>query len=68
MVRSLSGLYRLFEKGINLKSIDGKSSAYIVLAPDSLRAEALSFQIRIKPEILDRRSLPNGGFALECRR
>lgn len=53
---------RLFEKGINLKSIDGKSSAYIVLAPDSLRAE-LFFSDKDKPEILDGRSLPNGGFA-----
>ena len=53
---------RLFESGIRLEATDGKSSAYIVFSPDSLKAE-LFFSNGTPNEILDRRSLPAGGYA-----
>ena len=53
---------RLFESGIRLEATDGKSSAYIVFSPDSLKAE-LFFSNGTPNEILNRRSLPAGGYA-----
>lgn len=53
---------RLFESGIRLKALDGASSAYIVFSTDSLKAE-LFFSDGTPNEILDRRSLPSGGYA-----
>ena len=53
---------RLFESGIRLEAIDGKSSAYLVFSPDSLKAE-LFFSTGEPSEVLDRRSLPAGGYA-----
>ena len=53
---------RLFESGIRLEAIDGKSSAYLVFSPDSLKAE-LFFSNDTPNDILDRRSLPAGDYA-----
>lgn len=54
---------RLFESGIRLEAAsDSKSSAYIVFSTDSLQAE-LFFSDGAPAEVLDRRSLPNGGYA-----
>lgn len=53
---------RLFESGTRLEATDGKSSAYLVFSPDSLKAE-LFFSTGAPSEVLDRRSLPAGGYA-----
>ena len=53
---------RLFESGTRLEAVDGKSSAYLVFSPDSLKAE-LFFSNNAPSEILDRRSLPTGDYA-----
>ena len=53
---------RIFEKGIRLKAIDGDQSAFIVFSPDSSKVE-LFFSSGDKNEILDRRTLPAGGYA-----
>lgn len=53
---------RLFESGTRLEAVDGKSSAYLVFSPDSLKAE-LFFSNDTPSEILDRRSLPAGDYA-----
>ena len=53
---------RIFEKGIRLKAIDGDQNAFIVFSPDSSKVE-LFFSSGDKNEILDRRTLPAGGYA-----
>ncbi len=53
---------RLFESGIRLEATDGKSSVYLVFSPDSMKTE-LFFSNGASNEILDRRSLPAGGYA-----
>lgn len=53
---------RLFESGVRLEAANGKSSAYLVFSPDSLKAE-LFFSTGEPSEVLDRRSLPTGGYA-----
>ena len=53
---------RVFEKGIRMKAVDGSQSAFIVFSPDSTQVE-LFFSSGDKNEILDRRSLPSGGYA-----
>ena len=52
---------RVFEKGIRMKAVDGSQSAFIVFSPDSTQVE-LFFSSGDKNEILDRRSLPSGGY------
>ena len=53
---------RVFEKGIRMTAVDGSQSAFIVFSPDSTQVE-LFFSSGDKNEILDRRSLPSGGYA-----
>ena len=54
---------RLFEKGICTEAVNGgETSAFIVFSPDSTRAE-LFFSDKQPNEILERRSLPSGGYA-----
>lgn len=54
---------RLFEKGIRTEAVDDSNiSAFIVFSPDSTRAE-LFFSNGQPNEILERRSLPSGGYA-----
>lgn len=54
---------RLWEKGIRVESVaEHEKSAYIVFAPDSLQLE-LFFSDDRPNEILQRRSLPAGGYA-----
>lgn len=45
-----------------MKAVDGSQSAFIVFSPDSTQVE-LFFSSGDKNEILDRRSLPSGGYA-----
>jgi len=54
---------RLWEKGVRVESVaDKEKTAYIVFSPDSLQVE-LFFSDDQPNEILDRRSLPAGGYA-----
>lgn len=53
---------RLFETGIRVEAVEGNGAAYIVFSPDSLQAE-LFFSDESPQELLDRRSLPDGGYA-----
>lgn len=54
---------RLFESGIRLEATEGETgSAFIVFSTDSLQAE-LFFSNGDASEVLDRRSLPAGGYA-----
>ena len=54
---------RLWEKGVRVEGVaDKEKSAYIVFAPDSLQVE-LFFSDERPNDILDRRSLPAGGYA-----
>lgn len=53
---------RVFEKGIRLDTPDDEQSAFIVFSPDSSKVE-LFFSSGDKSEILDRRTLPAGGYA-----
>ena len=54
---------RLFEKGIRTESVDdSNASAFIVFSPDSTQLE-LFFSNNQPNEILERRSLPSGGYA-----
>lgn len=53
---------RLWEKGVRMEDVcDKEKSAYIVFAPDSLQVE-LFFSDDCPNDILDRRSLPAGGY------
>jgi hypothetical protein len=54
---------RLWEKGIRMQNVANDSqTAYIVFSPDSTKLE-LFFSDDRPNEILDRRSLPSGGYA-----
>lgn len=54
---------RLWEKGVRTEAVADKSDvAYIVFAPDSAKVE-LFFSADRPNEILDRHSLPSGGYA-----
>ena len=54
---------RLWEQGVRMESVaDKANTAFIVFAPDSLQVE-LFFSNDQPNEILDRRSLPVGGYA-----
>lgn len=54
---------RLFESGTRLEGTGDKNqTAYLVFSPDSSQVE-LFFSNGDTPEILDRRSLPGGGYA-----
>ena len=54
---------RLFEKGIRTEAVDDSdTSAFIVFSPDSTQLE-LFFSNNQPNEILERRSLPSGGYA-----
>lgn len=53
---------RLFESGIRVEAAEGSGAAYIVFSPDSLQAE-LFFSDDSPQDLLDRRSLPDGGYA-----
>lgn len=59
----LQDCIRLFEKGIRLENVEGNNiPAFIVFSPDSTRLEL--FLPNNEPnEILERRSLPSGGYA-----
>lgn len=53
---------RLFEKGIRVKSVDNGQYAFIVFSSDSALAE-IFVPTEEKTEILERRTLPSGGYA-----
>lgn len=53
---------RVFESGIRMEGTDGKSTAFLVFSTDSSKVE-LFLPAGTPSEILDRRSLPNGGYA-----
>lgn len=56
---------RIFEDGIKMESVTDTAStlaAYIVFSPDSLKAELFLPETETYP-VLDRRSLPDGGYA-----
>ena len=54
---------RLWEKGVRMESIaDTTKTAYLIFSPDSAQIE-LFFSGDQPNEILDRRSLPSGGYA-----
>ena len=59
----LKDCIRLWEKGVRVEDVaDKEKAAYIVFSPDSLQVE-LFFSDDRPNEILDRRSLPAGGYA-----
>ncbi len=59
----LKDCIRLWEKGVRVEDVaDKEKPAYIVFSPDSLQVE-LFFSDDRPNEILDRRSLPAGGYA-----
>ena len=59
----LKDCIRLWEKGVRVADVaDKEKAAYIVFSPDSLQVE-LFFSDDRPSEILDRRSLPAGGYA-----
>lgn len=58
----LQDCIRIFEKGKRLQAVEGDRSVFIVFSPDSSKVE-LFFSSGDKNEILDRRSLPAGGYA-----
>lgn len=53
---------RLFETGVRVEAVDGNETAYIVFSQDSTRVE-LFFSDTENTEILERRTLPSGGYA-----
>lgn len=58
----LQNCIRLFESGTRLETADGKSAAFLVFSPDSSQVEVY-FSNESPTELLDRRTLPKGGFA-----
>ena len=51
------------QKGVRLTSVkDERNTLYIVFSPDSSRVELFFSEEDIPNEILDRRSLPSGGY------
>lgn len=55
---------RLWEKGVRMKAVDdaGKTM-FLVFSPDSTQVELFFSEESLPNEILDRRSLPAGGYA-----
>lgn len=55
---------RLWEKGVRMKAVDdaGKTM-FLVFSPDSAQVELFFSEESMPNEILDRRSLPAGGYA-----
>lgn len=53
---------RAFESGIRTENVDGIGVAYIIFSADSLQAE-LVYPESSRNEVLERRSLPKGGYA-----
>ncbi len=53
---------QIFEQGVRTESVDGDGAAFIVFSPDSAQVE-LFFSDGRPNEILDRRALPDGGYA-----
>lgn len=55
---------RLWEKGVRLASVDdAENTLFIVFSPDSTQVEPFFSEADAPNEILDRRSLPAGGYA-----
>lgn len=55
---------RLWEKGVRLASVDdAENTLFIVFSPDSTQVELFFSKEDAPNEILDRRSLPAGGYA-----
>lgn len=55
---------RLWEKGVRLASVDdAENTLFIVFSPDSTQIELFFSEEDAPNEILDRRSLPAGGYA-----
>ena len=55
---------RLWEKGVRLASVDdAENTLFIVFCPDSTQVELFFSEADAPNEILDRRSLPAGGYA-----
>lgn len=55
---------RLWEKGVRLASVDdAENTLFIVFSPDSTQVELFFSEEDAQNEILDRRSLPAGGYA-----
>ena len=55
---------RLWEKGVRLASVDDvENTLFIVFSPDSTQVELFFSEEDAPNEILDRRSLPAGGYA-----
>lgn len=55
---------RLWEKGVRLASVDdAENTLFIVFSPDSTQVELFFSEEDAPNEILDRRSLPAGGYA-----
>ena len=55
---------RLWEKGVRLASVDdAENTLFIVFSPDSTQVELFFSEADAPNEILDRRSLPAGGYA-----
>ena len=55
---------RLWEKGVHLASVDdAENTLFIVFSPDSTQVELFFSEADAPNEILDRRSLPAGGYA-----
>lgn len=55
---------RLWEKGVRMTSVgDAEKSLFLVFSPDSTQVELFFSEENVPNEILDRRSLPAGGYA-----
>lgn len=55
---------RLWEKGVRMTSVpDGEKTLFLVFSPDSTKVELFFLEESSRNEILDRRSLPGGGYA-----
>lgn len=53
---------RVFEEGVRMVGVDGKSTAFVIFSNDSSKVE-LFFSDGQPTEILDRRQLPDGNYA-----
>ena len=55
---------RLWEKGVRMNAVDdANKTLFLVFSPDSTQVELFFSEEEIPNEILDRRSLPAGGYA-----
>lgn len=55
---------RLWEKGVRMEGTDdGNKTLFLVFSPDSTQVELFFSGQNVPDEILDRRSLPSGGYA-----